>query len=88
MAHSDGVYVIYDKLIKADVFMLMAQHDGIARGNLHSFCNRMQRTDFTLYRVTAYDFVDQQMVPVDVERVYICDAHPSFLEAENGSIEA
>lgn len=28
MAHSDAVYVIHDKLIAADVFMFMAQHDG------------------------------------------------------------
>lgn len=37
MAHSDAVYVIHDKLITADVFMFMAQHDGIAKGNLHAF---------------------------------------------------
>ncbi|APJ77464.1 hypothetical protein [Escherichia coli] len=89
MAHSDAVYVIHDKLIDADVFMFMAQHDGIAKGNLHMFCNRMQRTDFSLYRVTTYDFVDQQLVPVDINRVYVCDAHPSFIqEKEDGSFEA
>ncbi|MDC7901251.1 hypothetical protein [Escherichia coli] len=80
MAHSDAVYVIHDKLIAADVFMFMAQHDGIAKGNLHAFCNRMQRTDFVLYRVTAYDFEDQQLVPVDIDRVYICTAFPAMLE--------
>ncbi|EMW3467565.1 hypothetical protein AAE003_000546 [Escherichia coli] len=89
MAHSDAVYVIHDKLIAADVFMFMAQHDGIAKGNLHAFCNRMQRVDFSLHRVTAYDFVDQQLVPVDIDRVYVCDASPAFLEKmEDAYIEA
>lgn len=89
MAHSDAVYVIHDKLIAADVFMFMAQHDGIAKGSLHAFCNRMQRTDFSLHRVTAYDFVDQQLVPVDIDRVYVCDASPAFLEKmEDAYIEA
>ncbi|MBN6133563.1 hypothetical protein [Escherichia coli] len=89
MAHSDAVYVIHDKLITADVFMFMAQHDGIAKGNLHAFCNRMQRVDFSLHRVTAYDFVDQQLVPVDIDRVYVCDASPAFLEKmEDAYIEA
>lgn len=89
MAHSDAVYVIHDKLISADVFMFMAQHDGIAKGNLHAFCNRMQRVDFSLHRVTAYDFVDQQLVPVDIDRVYVCDATPAFLEKmEDAYIEA
>lgn len=89
MAHSDAVYVIHDKLINADVFMFMAQHDGIAKGHLHAFCNRMQRTDFSLYRVTAYDFADQQLVPVDIDRVYVCEATPAFLkDSEDAYIEA
>lgn len=89
MAHSDAVYVIHDKLIAADVFMFMAQHDGIAKGNLHAFCNRMQRTDFVLYRVTAFDFMDQQLVPVDIDRVYVCEATPAFLkDSEDAYIEA
>ncbi|CTT16437.1 TPA: hypothetical protein J1X98_003840 [Escherichia coli] len=89
MAHSDAVYVIHDKLINADVFMFMAQHDGIAKGHLHAFCNRMQRTDFSLHRVTAYDFADQQLVPVDIDRVYVCEATPAFLkDSEDAYIEA
>ncbi|EHH8740300.1 hypothetical protein J3Z53_004912 [Escherichia coli] len=89
MAHSDAVYVIHDKLINADVFMFMAQHDGIAKGYLHAFCNRMQRTDFSLHRVTAYDFAGQQLVPVDIDRVYVCEATPPFLkDSEDASIEA
>ena len=80
MAHSDAVYVIHDKLLGADVFMFMAQHDGIAKGNLHAFCNRMKRVDFMLYRVTAFDFMDQQLIPVDIDRVYVCEASPAFLE--------
>ncbi len=40
MAHSDAVYVIHDRAIKVDVFMFMAQHDGIAKGHLHSFTYR------------------------------------------------
>lgn len=88
MAHSDAVYVINDRLIKADVFMFMAQHDGIAKGHLHSFCNRCRRTDFALYRVAAFDCVDDVMVPVNADRVYLCDAKPEYLEKEDGSFEA
>lgn len=83
MAHSDAVYVIHDKLINADVFIFMAQHEGIAKGHLHAFCNRMQRTDFSLHRVVAVDFVEDQLEPVNVERVYICEATPAFLEKED-----
>lgn len=86
MAHSDAVYVIHDKLIGADVFSFMAQHDGIAQGHLHSFCNRMQRTDFVLYRVTAYDFEGQQLVPVDIDRVYVVTAFPAMLENDKDEI--
>lgn len=88
MAHSDAVYVIHDRAIKADVFMFMAQHDGIAKGYLHSFCNRCRRTDFALYRVAAFDCVEDEMVLVNADRVYLCDAKPEYLEAEDGNLEA
>ncbi|EPX9803200.1 hypothetical protein ACW6MR_002754 [Escherichia coli] len=89
MAHSDAVYVFHDKLINADVYMFMAQHDGIAKGQLHAFCNRMQRTDFALYRVTSFDFEGEQLIPVSVDRVYVCEATPAFLkDSENAYIEA
>ncbi|HHH5772175.1 TPA: hypothetical protein ACP2HE_004945 [Escherichia coli] len=88
MAHSDAVYVIHDRAIKADVFMFMAQHDGIAKGHLHSFCNRCRRTDFALYRVAAFDCVEDEMAPVNADRVYLCDAKPEYLEAEDGNLEA
>lgn len=88
MAHSDAVYVIHDRAIKADVFMFMAQHDGIAKGHLHSFCNRCRRTDFALYRVAAFDCESDEMVFVSADRVYLCDAKPEYLENEDGNLEA
>ena len=88
MAHSDAVYVIHDRAIKADVFMFMAQHEGIAKGHLHSFCNRCRRADFALYRVATFDFQGEEMVPVSIDRDYVCDAKPEYLEVEDGSFEA
>ncbi|WP_079964594.1 hypothetical protein [Salmonella enterica] len=88
MAYCDAVYVIKDKLLGSDVFAFMAQHDGIAKGHLHSFCNRLQRSDFSLYRITAFDYADEQLTVVDIERVYICDASPDYLENEDEIFDA
>lgn len=92
MAQSEAVYVVYDKLIKADVFPFMAQHDGLAKGELYVFCNRMKRTDFALYRIASFDFdhvLGGHITPVDIDRVYVCDASPEFIEdLPNAQIEA
>lgn len=88
MAHSDAVYVIHDKLLGADVYSFMAQHDGIAQGNFQSFCNHMQRTEFSLHRIAGLEFFDQQLVVVDITRNYVCDANPSFLVKPDENFEA
>lgn len=73
------VYVIRDLTAGADVNSFLADHDGGAKSYFINYCFVMKRTDFELSSVAEFDFIDDRIQPVSVERVRVCSCPDDLL---------